>query len=86
MLKICSLVENIPIADAGDACSEELFPSSQMLFCLLNLPEFDWGLLLHTFTSRAHIFALISRKFFIWFPKALFEVEPNLFDSKRLIT
>ena len=49
MFKICSLAKNIIISDDGDACSEEKFSTSQKLFCLLHLPEFVWGLLLHIF-------------------------------------
>ena len=37
------------VSNAGDACSEENYSSSRNLFCLLNLPEFGWGLRLNLF-------------------------------------
>ena len=51
LLKICSLVWNIPISDCEDACSKETFSSSQNLFCLLYLLDFGCGLLLHIFEN-----------------------------------
>ena len=55
MLKICPVVSNITITDAGYACTEEIFSSSQKLFQLLYMPEFAFDFLLHFFEKSLTI-------------------------------